>query len=82
MKPLDPPEFITMYILVQQNSSSLYFSTTGTAGSGVSYGSGFYGSREDAEKARTVAVLADKNDPANKFHIFELEFPNPAHKGG
>ena len=45
-----------------------------------SYGTGFYATRDEAEKARTFAILNDKAD--NRYHIFELEFPNPAHKGG
>ena len=80
MKPLEAPEFITFYVLVIQSGSSLYFSTTGasvTTGT-PSFGTGFYSSRDDVEKARTYAILNDKTD--TRFHIFELEFPNPAYK--
>ena len=80
MKPLDAPEYLTFYVLIQQSSTSLNFITTGTVvtSGAPSFGSGFYGTRDDAEKARTYAILNDKNN--NSFHIFELEFPNPAHK--
>lgn len=78
MKPIEPPEFVKFYVLIQQSSTSLYFSTTGVPNSNISHGSGFYASLDEAEKARTVAILGDKSD--NKFHIFELEFPNPAYK--
>jgi len=80
MKPLDAPEFLTFYVLVSQSATSLYFSTTGavvTSGA-TSFGTGFYPNRDDAEKARTFAILNDKTD--TRFHIFELEFPNPAYQ--
>ena len=78
MKPLEAPEFTRMFVLIQQSSTTFYFNTTGTSVGQISYGSGFYTSRDDAEKARTLAVLSDKNDPPYQYHIFELEFPNPA----
>ena len=77
MKPLDPPEFLNIYMLLMQSSGSMYFSPTGTAGT-VSMGSGMYASRDEAEKARTVAILSDKNNSI--FHVFELEVPNPAYR--
>lgn len=82
MKPLDPPENLTFYVLMKQSSTSLYFTTSGTtvtAGQ-PSYGTGFYATRDDAEKARTYAIMTEKTD--DRYHIFELEFPNPAYKGG
>lgn len=80
MKGLDAPEYLTFYVLVQQSATSLFFSTTGTTVSAgaANFGTGFYGTRDDAEKARTFAILNDKTD--TRFHIFELEFPNPAYK--
>ena len=80
MKSIDPPEFLTFYLLVQQSSTSLYFSPSGVNHTNMSHGSGFYPTRDEAEKARTLAILGDKN--GNTYHIFELEFPNPAYKGG
>jgi hypothetical protein len=77
VKSLDAPEFMTFYLLVNQSSSQLYFSlTSGT--STTTHGTGFFSTRDEAEKARTVAILADKTDA--KFHIFELDFPNPAYR--
>ena len=78
MKPLDPPEYVTFYLLVSQSGTSLYFSTAGISHTPVTHGSGFYATRDEAEKARTVAILGDKTD--SLYHIFELEFPNPAYK--
>ena len=76
MKPVDAPEFLTFYMLLQQSASSLYFMPIGSV-SGTSYGSGFFTKLEDAEIARTAALLADKT--GNIFHIFPIEIPNPAY---
>ena len=76
-KPLEMPADLTMYMLLQQSSTSLYF-TAASSSHTTTFGTGFYGSREDAEKARTMAILADKTN--NYFHIFELTVPNPAYK--
>jgi hypothetical protein len=78
VKSLDAPEFLTYYLLVSQSSTSLYFSPTSGTSTSTS-GTGFFSTRDDAEKARTTALLADKNN--SQFHIFELDFPNPAFKG-
>ena len=78
MKPISSPETLTFYLLVSQSSTSLYFSTAGTSHSPMTHGSGFYSTRDEAEKARTVAILGDKSE--NMYHIFELEFPNPAYQ--
>ena len=82
MKSLDPPEFLHFWVLFSQSSTSLYFSTTGTAmtSGAPSYGTGFYASLDEAEKARTFSILNDKT--GNQYHIFELEFPNPAYRDG
>lgn len=77
MKPLDAPEFLTIYMLLSQSTSSMYFSPSGVA-NGASMGSGIYATRDEAEKARTIAILSDKSNTI--FHVFELEVPNPAHK--
>lgn len=77
MNPLPPPETLKFYLLIQQSTSSMYFSPTGTS-MGTSYGSGFYATRDEAEKARTLAILSDKSEA--RFHIFELDFPNPAYQ--
>ena len=80
MKSLDAPEVLTFYVLIQQSSTSLHFSTTGapvTSGT-ASFGTGFYSTRDDAEKARTYAYLNEKSGA--QYHIFELDFPNPAYQ--
>jgi hypothetical protein len=81
MRPLDAPEYLTIYMLLQQSASSMYFMATGTP-STPSMGSGMYATRDQAEQARTVALLSEKNTPPNLYHVFELEVPNPAYKSG
>jgi len=77
MKPLDAPEYLTIYMLLQQSTTGMYFMATGTP-STPSMGSGIYATRDQAEQARTLALLSDKSD--NIFHVFELEVPNPAYR--
>ena len=77
MKPLAAPEFLIIYMLMQQSTGSMYFTPAGVA-STPSMGSGIYATRNQAEQARTVAILSDKSN--NIYHVFELEVPNPAYK--
>jgi hypothetical protein len=43
-------------------------------------GLGFYTSKQEAEHQRTIEILKDQTTagPKPTWHIFELEFPNPA----
>jgi hypothetical protein len=43
-------------------------------------GTGFYSTQHDAELARTKELLSTKSESTAKFHIYELEIPNPAYK--
>lgn len=80
MKPLEAPATLTIYMLLSQSSSSFYFSTHSVAGMTTTIGSGMFHTRDEAEKARTLAILGDKNSPSNMYHVFELEVPNPAYQ--
>ena len=46
----------------------------------LNFGSGFYGTRHEAEQARTFELLKDTNTPKSLYHVFELEVPNPAYQ--
>ena len=48
----------------------------GTGGLGI----GFYSTQQEAEHNRTMEILKDADGTHNSYHIFELEFPNPAYK--
>ncbi len=71
-KPLPAPESIKVFMLLKQ-SNGLFLYPTGSSSNGLS--SGFFLTREDAEKVRLMEVLG--NEGKDKFHIFELEIPNP-----
>ena len=73
-KALPAPEFIKVFMLLKQ-STGLFLYPTGSSSAGLS--TGFYLTREEAEKSRLLEVLG--NDGKDKFYIFELEIPNLAH---
>jgi hypothetical protein len=67
-----------VYQLVRQ--TGLNFTTTGS-GSGTSLGVGFYYTLQEAEHNRTLEVLKDTTTGTKpKFHVFEIEVPNPAYQ--
>lgn len=77
MEPIKPPRVIKIYQLVKQTGMNF---TYGSAG-GV-YGAGFYSTQQEAEHNRTLEVLKDTTTGASKpkWHIWELEVPNPAYE--
>ena len=78
MEPINPPRTMKVYQLVKQ--SGLSFTTTGS-GSGTSLGVGFYYTLQEAEHNRTLEVLKDTTTGTKpRFHVFELEVPNPAYQ--
>ncbi len=56
--------------------SYLYVSTQ----SSINYGPGFYGTRHEAEQARTFEFLKDTTSPKPQYHVFELDIPNPVYE--
>ena len=78
MEPIKPPKTLKVYQLIKQ--TGLSFTSTGTSGP-VSLGIGFYTTLQEAEHNRTIEVLKDTTTGANKpkWHVFELEFPNPSY---
>jgi hypothetical protein len=81
MESIKPPKTIKLYQLVRQTGMS--FTTTGSSSSAsASLGIGFYPSLQEAEQNRTMEVLKDTTSGVNKprWHVFELDFPNPAYE--
>lgn len=77
MEPIKPPKTLKFYQLIKMTAKqSLNFSPAGTPG-GAFIGTGFFKTLEEAEFNRTVESLKDTD--WNSYHIFELEFPNPAY---
>jgi len=77
MEPINPPKTLKLYQLVRQNGLS--FSTSSAMSQPISLGCGFFYSLNEAEMHRTNEVLKESSLPKSKWHIFELEVPNPAH---
>ena len=79
MEGLKPPRILKFYQLMKMSAKSgLYFSTVG--GSSSLIGPGIYHTLQEAEHQRTLEILKDLDGSANSYHVFELEFPNPAYQ--
>lgn len=76
MEPIKPPKTIKVFQLIKQNGLNFTYSGTGTSGMGI----GFYSTQHEAEHNRTIEVLKDITTPKPKYHVFELDIPNPAYQ--
>jgi hypothetical protein len=76
MAPLDPPATFNVYALIKQTGISLSYVYVSTPSS-INFGPGFYGTKAEAEQARTFELLKDTAGDS-QYHVFELEIPNPA----
>jgi hypothetical protein len=81
MESIKPPKTIKLYQLVKQTGMS-FIPTGSSSSASVGLGIGFYLSLPEAEQNRTMEVLKDTTSGINKpkWHVFELEFPNPAYE--
>lgn len=79
MEPIKPPKTLKVYQLIRQ--TGLSFTPVGASGP-ISLGIGFYSTLQEAEHNRTIELLKDTTlgNGKPKWHVFELEFPNPAHQ--
>jgi len=77
MDPLPSPPSIAIYCLIKQDG--MYFSTI--YGSPISnIGMGFFLNKKEAEVLQMVETIKLAADQTHiKFHIFELDVPNPAY---
>jgi hypothetical protein len=79
MESIKAPKTIKVYQLIRQTGMSMISAGSGTAGLGI----GFYSTQSDAEQNRTMEILRDTSTGTGvnkpKFHLFELEMPNPAY---
>jgi hypothetical protein len=76
MEPIKPPKTIKIYQLIRQNGMSLM--STGPLGVN-NLGTGFYSTLQEAEYNRTLEILKDTTSGLikPKWHIWELDIPNP-----
>lgn len=80
MDSIAPPKTFKIYALIKQTGASFTY-TSGSASSSP-LGMGFFVTLQEAEHCRTIEVLKDTTTGQTKprFHIFELEVPNPAYQ--
>jgi hypothetical protein len=77
MEPIKPPKIIKIYQLVKQAGMSLSYGGSGSVGLGL----GFYSTQQEAEHNRTLETLRDTTSGTKpKWHIWELDIPNPAYQ--
>lgn len=77
MQGLPPPKTIKVYQLLKMSAKSgLYISLCGSG----SLGMGMFMTLLEAEHTRTLEILRDIDGVYNSYHIFELDFLNPAYK--
>ena len=79
MEALKPPKTFNVYTVIKQTglTMSYVYVSNPTA---MNFGPGFYGTRHEAEQARTFELLKDVTEPKPQYHVFELEIPNPAYQ--
>lgn len=80
MEPIKPPKTFKIYTLIKQTGATFSY-TSGASGS-TPVGLGFFVSQQEAEHNRTIEVLKDTSTGPTKpkFHVFELEVPNPIYE--
>jgi hypothetical protein len=79
MEPLSPPATYKVYTVIKQTGMSMNYVYVSMQSS-INYGAGFYGTRHEAEQARTFELLKETTVPKPRYHVFELEVPNPAYQ--
>ena len=78
MQPLKPQPTFKVYAVIKQTGLNLTY--VYGSGSNITFGPGFYGSREEAEQLRTLELLKSSDSGSSEYHVFELEVPNPVYK--
>jgi hypothetical protein len=79
MEPLKAPPTLKVYTVIKQSGLTMSYVYV-SAQSSINYGPGFYGTRHEAEQARTFELLKDTTSPKPQYHVFELDVPNPVYE--
>lgn len=79
MEPLKPPSTFKVYTVIKQTGLTMNYVYV-TNSNTINYGPGFYGTRHEAEQARTFELLKETTNPKPQYHVFELEVPNPVYQ--
>lgn len=79
MEPLKPLPTFKVYALIKQTGLNLTYAYSSS--SNITFGPGFYATREEADQQRTLELLkATESTGFSAYHVFELEIPNPAYQ--
>lgn len=78
MEPIKAPKTFKVYSLVKQNGVQLTYAGFSAQ---QNIGVGFFLTQSEAEHQRTLELLKDTSVPRSKYHVFELDIPNPAYEG-
>jgi hypothetical protein len=79
MEPLKAPRTFKVYTVIKQTGLTMSYVYASMPNS-LNFGSGFYGTLDEAEQARTFELLKETAEPKPKYHVFELEIPNPVYQ--
>jgi len=82
MKSIEQPKTVMVYQLLRMTGAYISGVSSSVPNS-LSMGIGFYLTLQEAEHIRTLEILKDTTaagSPKPTWHIFELEFPNPAYQ--
>ena len=79
MESIKPPKILKIYQLMRQTGMSF---SNAAISSPTNLGSGIFPTLQEAEHVRTLETLKDTTTGPNKprWHIFELDVPNPAYE--
>lgn len=83
MEAIKPPKTLKYYQLIRMSTKTgLNISSIGAAPAGGNnyIGHGVFTTLQEAEHNRTIELLKDQDAAFNSYHVFELEFPNPAYR--
>jgi len=81
MEGIKPPKTVKFYQLLKMSTkNSFSIHSCGTTVANNYMGTGVYLTLQEAEHNRTMETLKDTDAAYNTYHIFELEFPNPAYR--
>ena len=72
VQPMNLPSGLVFFLDFQYGTTKNPFTAAA--------GAGFYGTRHEAEQARTFELLKDTSTIRPHYHVFELEVPNPAYQ--
>ena len=77
MEPIRAPKTLKIYALLKQHGMT--FGPIASSSGTTNIGTGYFTTLQEAEHHRTLELLK-ASATKEKFHIFELEVPNPTYE--